>query len=97
MPRETRTVRVAEIPGEVMRFHVESWTKAQRPHVVDLLANDGAGECSCADWATRRGPALRAGAPMHTPETLCRHVQAAHRFFLRRLLPRMARDHNPTT
>ena len=90
MPRETRTVRVEAIPGELMRYRVESWSSAKRPHTVDLLANDGAGECSCADWGTRRGPAIKAGGFPGTAPTMCRHVTAARLHFLNRLLREMA-------
>lgn len=94
MPRETKTVRVASITGETMRFSVESWTKAQRPHTVDLLSNDGAGECSCKNWITQKWPAIRdrIGCP-GTPATMCRHVAAARLYFLNRLLRQMAKDH----
>lgn len=89
MPRTTKTVRVQAIDGETMRFRVESWSKPQQPHVVDLLAYEGAGECSCADWSIRRGPAIKAGAiaGIH-----CRHVVAARALFLNRLLKQMAYD-----
>lgn len=92
MPAHNKTVRVREIPGEVMRFHVESWSHPQRPHVVDLLAHTGRGECSCTDWQTRRGPAIKAGASQGSPEALCRHVKVARVYFLNKLLRSMAHD-----
>lgn len=95
MPRETKTVRVAPIAGEVMRYSVESWTKAQRPHMVDLLAYQGAGECSCKSWVTQKWPLIRdkTGFP-GTPATMCRHVSAARLYFLNRLLCTMAHNHD---
>lgn len=93
MPRASRTVRVSSIEGETMRFRVESWSAPQKPHTVDLLAYEGAGECSCTDWSTRRGPAIKHGEPHGTPATCCRHVTAARHYFLNRLLREMAQEH----
>ena len=62
MPKATSTIKVAPITGEVGRYYVESWSSPQRPHCVDLLAYAGAGECSCKDWQTRRGPIVKPGA-----------------------------------
>lgn len=87
MPRETNTVIVAEVPGEKMRFHVESWSRENRPHLVDLLAHAGLGECSCKDWQTRAWPRIRDG---ETNGTRCRHITAARDYFLNALLARMA-------
>lgn len=93
MPKENGTVRVQTIAHETMRFRVESWSHPQRPHIVDLLANAGRGECSCTDWQTRRGPAIRAGASHGKPETMCRHVKVARTYFLNKLLKQMAADY----
>jgi hypothetical protein len=92
MSRHDKTIRVAEIPGELMRFRVESWSNPQRPHTVDLLSQKGFGECSCTDWVTRRAINARNGAAMGTEATMCRHIKAARLFFLNRLLTRMAQD-----
>lgn len=75
-----------------MRFRVESWSKPQQPHMVDLLAHSGASQCSCVDWSTRRGPAIKGGALPGTPESMCRHVKAARHYFLNKLLKQMAAD-----
>ena len=94
MSRSKRSVKVAEIPGELMRFRVESWSNPQKPHLVDLLARKGFGECSCTDWVTRRAVNARNGAPMGTDETMCRHVKVARLYFLNKLLVKMAQDAN---
>lgn len=91
MPRETKTVRVAEVQGHTMIFDVESWTAPQKPHRVDLLAHGGIGECSCTDWSTRRWPAIR---DKKTTGLHCRHVTAARLYFLNKLLRHMAQDHH---
>jgi hypothetical protein len=79
MPKATRTVRVQEIPGEPWCFHVESWSRPQQPHRVELLAQDGFGECSCTSWGTRKWPAIRDKTVKvrGTKATECRHVEAA--------------------
>ncbi len=59
---------------------------------VDLLAMGGYGECQCVDWATRRGPAIKAGMPPGTRATLCRHGIATRRLFLNQLLAEMSRQ-----
>ena len=76
--------------NERMVFSVTSERNPQRAYRVDLTANAGAGECSCKDWATRRGPALRNGGEAWTAATMCKHVRAAGRTFLRDLLKAMA-------
>jgi len=52
MPRNSGTVTVKPVPGEVFRYQVESWGQRTEPHIVDLLAFDGVGACSCKDWET---------------------------------------------
>jgi hypothetical protein len=86
-----RAITVAEVAGERMRFHVESWTRPTRPHLVDLLAHGGIGECSCADWQSRRWPLIRDGLP---GQNRCRHVNAARAHFLDNLLLAMAATHD---
>lgn len=90
MSKHDGTVRVQAIPGETMRFHVESWSSPSRPHTVDLLAREGAGECSCKDWQTRRGPAIKRG---ERAGIFCKHVLAARRYFLDGLLKRLSHEH----
>jgi hypothetical protein len=74
-----------------MRFRVESWSHPQRPHTVDLLAFNGLGECSCADWSIRRAKAAKLG--LKGQESQCRHITATRNYFLNKLLEQMARDH----
>lgn len=79
-----------------MVFEVMSETARRRGKVayyrVDLLAFDGAGQCHCKDWSTRRWPAIRDGKPHGTRATLCRHGILARRFFLNNLLTMMAKQ-----
>lgn len=79
-------------PHERMTYLVRSESNPKTRYRVDLLANDGASECSCEDWAKRRGPALRNGSPMGTPATLCKHCKAAREYFLNGLLQRLSEE-----
>lgn len=94
MPRSSKTVRVEEIPGEPWCFRVESWSHAQRPHRVELMANAGFGECSCTNWGTKKWPVIRDGLAKvrGTKLTECRHVEAARIFKWNRLM-RYATEH----
>ena len=94
MPRATKTIKVAPIQGEALRFYVESWTSPQRPHVVDLSSYGGAGECSCKDWQTRRGSIVKAGAKPGTSGSMCKHVIAARTSFVNHLLADMSAELN---
>ena len=90
---------VDEIPGEAMRFRVESRGSPEFPHTVDLLAHGGLGECSCRDWEIVCFPNYRQGGrrigagprKSRDPQrTRCCHVEAARELFLNELLARMA-------
>lgn len=94
MPKATSTIKVAPIQGEALRYYVESWTSPQRPHVVDLGAYGGAGECSCKDWQTRRGPIVKAGAKPGAPGSLCKHVMAARTHFTNHMLADLSAEIN---
>lgn len=78
--------------NERMVYEVLSESRPGRTYRVDLLANGGAGQCSCKDWATRRWPAIKAGKQAGTRATLCRHGIKARRYFLNGLLARMAKE-----
>lgn len=98
MPRSAKTVLVAPIKGEVLEtsermvFSVSSESRQGVEYRVDLLAEGGYSRCSCTDWNTRRWPNIKAGQPMGTRGTLCKHGILARRFFLNQLLRRMAQE-----
>lgn len=75
-----------------MVFLVPSDTNSKTAYRVDLLAHNGAGECSCKDWSTRRGPNIKAGKPIGSRDCLCKHVIRARWFFLNDLLAAMAKS-----
>lgn len=92
MPKSTRTVRVKEIPGEAFCFEVESWTNPKQPHRVELLSQNGFGECSCTSWSTRKWPVIRDKlAPIRgTKLSECRHVEAARIYKWNQEMKRLA-------
>jgi hypothetical protein len=99
----SKTLKVRPLEGEIGRFHVQSESSPTRPHVVDLLAHEGQGMCSCTDWSTRCRPNQKrtpnafvpygsAGRP--NPERhACKHVHVARTYFLREVLQGLARQH----
>lgn len=76
--------------GEKLVWTVASDSRPNLRYRVDLLANGGLGECSCKDWATRRGPSGRAGGAPGTRAVLCRHLIKVRRFFLNEVLRELA-------
>ena len=76
--------------GDRLTWTVQSDSKPNVRYRVDLLANGGLGECSCKDWAMRRGPAGRAGGAPGTRATLCRHLIKVRRYFLNEVLRELA-------
>jgi hypothetical protein len=95
MPRSAKTVLVAPIQGEVLRYTVESWSEPDKPHLCDLSMNRGNGACSCRDFVTRRGPAIKAGKPLFTQATTCRHLRMARKYFTIATLQEMASRIHP--
>lgn len=85
-------LQVVEI-GERMRFHVRSEAKPISTYLVDLLANDGCGECTCKWFLTTIGPAIREGRltmkgtfPTHPDK----HIQAAREHVMKQVFTHMA-------
>ncbi len=90
--RPIQLSEVTESPGERMCYRVQSTNPKKIPYRVDLTAHAGASECACKDWITRRWPAIKAGEPIGTRRTMCRHVILARRYFLNGLLQAMAEE-----
>jgi hypothetical protein len=74
-------LKVEPIAGEPLRYHVESVSYPEHPHLVDLAENEGFGACSCQDFTLRREDFLANGAPPQTNRTACSHLRAAFRVF----------------
>ena len=72
---------VHQIPGEPLRFRVDSDRAGISPYLVDLAENDGWGQCDCKHWQCRVAPLVRDGE-----RASCKHVQRARSFLLDKLL-----------
>jgi len=99
MPEKPTSIKVRPIEGELGRFHVVS-ASSNKPHLVDLLAYAGQGQCSCTDWTTRCRPNQKTkegrwidygikGMP-NPNRTECKHVHVARRYFLKEVLQGLA-------
>jgi hypothetical protein len=73
-------------------YEVPSDRQPTRRYRVDLVANAGAGWCSCTDFATRKQPALDAGGEPFTRQCSCKHLRKTWRYFLRAFFTRAARQ-----
>lgn len=84
-----------ESTEELLVFSVRRINGA-KTHRVDLVANDGAGHCSCEDFEYRRYPAWRENPSL--PElAICKHIGAARHAMVTALLKRIAEDENHAT
>lgn len=87
-------IEIRPVIGEAFVYQVTSERDAEMTYRVDLLENRGNGACSCIDFGTRRQLALDAGAQPHTRATLCKHLIAVRRYFMRVVLEELARIHS---
>lgn len=79
--------------GDRLVYRVRSEANPRNFYRVDLLANDGRGECMCKWWATHCWPIIRDGGV-----SWCKHGDACRSHFLNQLLPEMARrERRPST
>jgi hypothetical protein len=84
-------------PQPTTERYVYSVPSDRNPNVkyrVDLVANNGAGWCQCTDFATRRQPNIDAGLPILTPACTCKHLRKTLRYFVRALMPALAKHEN---
>lgn len=86
MPKEFRTVRVTAIPGEPLRFKVESWSRRGEEHMVDLGARHPMGRCSCEGYTCTLWPLFKRTL---RPKR-CRHITAARESFCNRRIREIA-------
>jgi hypothetical protein len=102
MPTPRPTLKVREITGEPCRYTVESHERPQLPHMVDLMAEHGHGQCDCRDFCTvvtrnrKNAPGVWVfyGYPGH-PDPLrsqCKHIMMAQRKFMMTSFPRMSEE-----
>lgn len=86
-------------PLETGRFLVGSASRGAVEHMVDCLAWNGYGACSCEHFTFRLLPELRRG---RAPGKRCSHISAAREAFLDDIIGRMnahltphGHDHDP--
>ena len=70
---------VTPVPGEPLRYWVQSRSRNTVRHLVDLTAYDGNGECECEQFRFKFGPRLNAGM-VPGLRTECHHIIAAKRY-----------------
>jgi len=74
--------RLTAFPHDnVLRWRVQSLSRPDIEHLVDLGAWTGNGSCSCEHFEFRLAPALREGAPRGTKATRCGHIVVAREAF----------------
>ncbi len=78
--------------GDRMVYWCPSDTVPGRNYRCDLIANAGAGQCTCTDFTTRRQIAIDGGAESWTRDTACKHLRKVARHFMRELFAAMAKE-----
>jgi len=81
-----------DAPG---RYLVPSSDQGADPYLVDLLAHNGEGECTCKDWQCRIGQHYTA----HTspPRTRCRHIDMARDQLASDVIAKLLAQQHPLT
>ena len=83
---------VIPVPGEPMRYRVQSRTNLSMRYLVDLGEHGKNGWCGCDDFAFHCGPALRANLGKPGKGTRCHHIQVARDWFADTCLEKL-KDH----
>lgn len=83
--------RVWPIAGELFRMHVESASRPEYPHLVDLESYKWNGQCDdeCPRFKFKCAPHLSRGS-LPADGLRCSHIKAGRSFFLDDILPRIA-------
>lgn len=88
---------VVPVPGEIMRFTVQSRSRPHSvQHTVDLEYYDWSGGCSCEAFQFNFAPKLERGAKP-SDDLRCIHLKRARSYFLDEILPRIADQLNTKT
>ena len=79
-------MNVSPIPGERLRFMVDSRSRPGMAHMVDLEEYQCNGSCTCEWFLTGLGVSAKAEQHRFASDTVsqCPHIRAAIRYFLRR-------------
>ena len=91
--------KVTPIPGEPLRYTVESSSEKQAPHIVDLNIGNGSFECSCVGFSCVINPRIQKGEPLFignypNERTMCRHIKEAYFYFAKAMLTDMSKIQN---
>lgn len=81
---------VHPVPGEPLRFRVDSDRRGIAPYFVDLEANDFVGQCDCPNFRMRMQPKVDEGEIAR-----CKHVLRARSFLLDTLIKAIAEAAGP--
>ncbi len=64
-----------------LRYQVDSHTRGETKHLVEIDAYDGAGKCSCEHFTFRLEPLLKQGNITPSDATRCHHIVEAREVF----------------
>lgn len=77
------------VEGELFRFHVQSRSRKDFAHFVDLQENEFNGKCSCEHFACRLQPLLNEGEEP-SDDTICEHIRACREEWFHQMAPALA-------
>lgn len=85
-------IKVQPIQGELFRFYVDSVSRPEAPHLVDLENYRWGGQCDCEAFKFRYEKALSQLGPKDFPtdKHRCSHIRAARAYMFDEILPRIA-------
>ncbi len=87
----TPVPKVVEIPGESMSFFVQSSTRLNLQHRVEIDAYGNNGACGCENFEIRcRGRLEKGAAPSNALR--CRHIRAARDYFLTKIMGEISKQ-----
>ena len=95
MPKEDKVLNpiIVEEWGRYV-FRVSSESFPGRYYIVDLVANNGIGHCSCMDFSTKRQPLIDSGGKLGDERLFCKHIKVVRNYFLNRVLTHLAKEEN---
>lgn len=85
-------LHVQPIAGETFRFYVDSKSRPDMPHLVDLESYRWGGQCSCENFKFRHEKALSELGPKSIPDDSfrCSHIKAARSYYMDEIFPKLA-------
>jgi hypothetical protein len=85
-------LHVQPIAGETFRFYVDSKSRPDMPHLVDLESYRWGGQCSCEAFKFKHEPALSRLTVKTIPDDSyrCSHIKAARSYYMDEIFPKLA-------